>query len=118
MKACICILCILTAHCICAQDDRRHYDPAQLAEELLPVMDDNINYEEAYENIMQLISNPVNLNKENIDRLRVLNILSDTQIQNIKNYLRENGALTSIYELQVIPEMDMETINRIHYGRH
>jgi hypothetical protein len=97
-----------------AQDyPRKNIDASRLADELFGFQDLDLNYEDLYENTLQLLSNPVNLNKVNAEELRFLNILSEIQIQSLINYRKENGDLQSIYELQAVPEFDLATIYKL-----
>lgn len=59
--------------------------------------------------------NPLNLNTTTVEELTELFILSTVQIQAILNYrYRENGFKT-IYELQLIKELDIETIKLLQF---
>jgi hypothetical protein len=91
---------------------RKKIDQARLADELFGFQDLDISYEELYENTLQLLSNPININKAGAEELRFLNILSETQIQNLIKHRNENGPLVSIYELQSIAGFDAVTISR------
>ncbi len=96
-----------------AQDyPRNDIDQSGLAE-LFGFQDSDINYESLYENMMLLLSHPININKVRVEELRFLNILSETQIQSLIQYRKENGELLSIYELQAIPEFDLITIHKL-----
>src|SRR5688572_9147789 len=78
-------------------------DLARLAEELVGYQDLDADYEQIYENLMQIIADPVDLNAVTADELRLLHILSEKQISEFINYRNEQGRLYSIYELQTIP---------------
>ncbi|HEY8936336.1 MAG TPA: helix-hairpin-helix domain-containing protein, partial [Cyclobacteriaceae bacterium] len=91
----------------------KNIDISALADALFPVQDQDANYSDLYENIVQLMSNPIDINKTSPEELRFLNILSETQIQNLLNHIANNGELISIYELQTIPDFDIQTIQRI-----
>jgi hypothetical protein len=96
-----------------AQDyPRKNIDPSQIADELFGFQDQDLNYDDIYENALQLLSNPININLASAEELRFLKILSETQIQSLIAYRKENGALQSIYELQAVPDFDMATIYR------
>lgn len=92
---------------------KKEVDLEILADQLFGFQDLDLNYQELYENMALLLSNPLNLNKANAEELRFLNILSELQIQNLLNYKTENGYLLSVYELQAIPEFDLPTIYKI-----
>ena len=107
------------AICFCAffsaaQDyPRKDIDLSRLADELFAFQDLDLNYEDLYENMMQLLSNPINLNKAVAEELRFLNILSELQIENLLRYRNENGNLLTIYELQAVPEFDLQTLYKL-----
>ena len=92
---------------------RTDIDPGRIADELYGVQDDDLNYEELYENLLQLLSHPLDLNRVTIEELRFLKILSEEQINSFFDYREKNGKLFSIYELQVIPLFDLETILKV-----
>lgn len=79
-------------------------------ERLFPVQDEELDYESIYELLNQLYLDPIDLNQVNAETLESLQILSPLQIQSFFNYRAENGTLISIYELQSIPNFDLETI--------
>ena len=88
-------------------------DLSMLADELVGFQDTDADYEEIYENLVQIITNPLNLNTASIEQLRSLHMLSEKQIHAFMNYKSEEGNLFSIYELQAIPEFDLHMINRM-----
>jgi hypothetical protein len=63
--------------------------------------------------LIQLRTNPLNLNTAGENELRDIRIISDLQITNLLRYRQLLGNLISIYELQAIPTWDVETIHRI-----
>ena len=56
---------------------------------------------------------PINLNEADVEDLKELLILSPTQIHSFFTYRRIFGDFLSIYELQAVPNWDIETINSI-----
>lgn len=92
---------------------KKDVDLEILADQLFGFQDLDLNYQELYENIVQLLSNRINLNKANAEDLRFLNLLSEHQVQTLIQYRQENGALLSVYELQSVPGFDLVTINKI-----
>ena len=99
---------------VCGQDiPRTDIDAGRIADELYGIQDDDLNYEELYENLLQLLSRPLDLNKVTIEELRFLKILSEEQITSFFDYREKNGKLLSIYELQAIPLFDLETILKV-----
>jgi len=61
----------------------------------------------------QFRKNPVNLNTADADELKQLRILTDLQIENLVTYRNLFGRLISIYELQAVPEWDVNTIRKL-----
>jgi len=97
-----------------AQDfPRTDIDPSRIADELYGFQDQDLNYEELYENLLQLLSRPLDLNKVSSEELRFLKILKEEQITSFLDYREKNGKLLSIYELQAVPLFDIETILKI-----
>lgn len=91
----------------------KEYDLERLSEEIFSIQDQDINYEMLYENLAQILSHPIDLNKATEDQLRSLYILNEIQINNFMKYRDENEALLSVYELQVIDGFDENTISKI-----
>src|SRR6478609_7535530 len=99
------VFMIVVAACshLLAQDyPRKDINPANLVDEIFAVQDLDINYQDLYENYLQLISNPFDLNKVTEEQLRSLYILSQDQITSILEYRLEGGSFVSVYELQTI----------------
>jgi len=88
-------------------------DISKLAEELFGVPDEDLNYEELYENLMQILSNPINLNKATADDLSLLQVLTNAQIKDLLDYRNENKDFLSIYELQAVPGFDPALIEKL-----
>lgn len=56
---------------------------------------------------------PINLNNTNKEELQSLKLLTDSQINNLLQYLKQNGKLIAIFELQAIDGFDLKTITAI-----
>jgi hypothetical protein len=93
--------------------NRSTLDPARIADELAAFQDEDVSYEELYENYLQLYANPIDLNKCTDEDLRLLHILDESQIKSFLAYRLQNGPLLSVYELQAIPEFDLPTIEKL-----
>lgn len=91
----------------------KEYDLERLSEEIFAVQDQDIDYEMLYENLAQLLSNPIDLNTATADQLRSLYILNEFQVHGFMAYRDENGPLLSVYELQVIDGFDENTISSL-----
>ena len=92
---------------------RKEVDLERLADELFGFQDLDLNYEDLYENLALLLSNPLNINKATEEQIRFVNLLTEEQLQAFLTYRKEVGNLLSIYELQAVPGFDIQTIYRI-----
>ncbi|MEX2595147.1 MAG: helix-hairpin-helix domain-containing protein [Anditalea sp.] len=88
-------------------------DIEAFAEELFSIQEEEINYGELYESLLQVYLNPVNLNKTNAEELQALYILNPIQINSFMDYREKYGPLLSLYELQAVPEFNLEIIYRL-----
>lgn len=71
------------------------------------------NWENELQELTELVNNPVNLNSATKEQLEQFPFLNDLQIENILAYIYVHGQMQSIYELQLVEEMDrraMETL--------
>lgn len=84
-----------------------------LVEDLFGMQRDDQDYEDLYENILQLLLNPINLNRTNPEELKSIFILNPAQVNSFFEYQADFGKLISLYELQAIPNYDLETIYKI-----
>jgi hypothetical protein len=82
-------------------------------QKLAATQQDDVNYEDLYEALMQFYLNPLDLNKAEPDELRGLFVLSEAQIQSFYNHISKRGNLLSLYELQNIEGFDLETIQNL-----
>lgn len=92
--------------------DRQEYFE-HLIQELFPVQDEDLPYEDFYEALFQYYMQPLDLNQASQEELQALFILSEAQIQSFFQHLRRSGKLLSIYELQAIPGWDLQTIYQL-----
>ncbi|GIV37738.1 MAG: hypothetical protein KatS3mg032_2117 [Cyclobacteriaceae bacterium] len=106
-----CLLTMLTA--VAQEPPRREPDLQRLTDELLAFQDEDLNYEELYENLALLMAHPIDINQATAEQLRFFNLLSEEQVQNLIRYREENGKLMSLYELQSIEGFDQTTFERI-----
>lgn len=65
------------------------------------------------EDLNYYLQYPINLNYSDKDELYELQLLTEIQIHNIFSHIEENGKLLSIYELQSVEGLNLETIARI-----
>ena len=85
-------------------------DVADYVERIFAIQEDNVNYNDLYESLLLLYTNPINLNRTSEAELRSLFLLSESQTQSFFRHIDRNGSLLSIYELQAVPGFDDETI--------
>lgn len=85
----------------------------EFIQRVFPVQQENINYEDLYESLYQLYQNPIDLNAATAENLASLYILSQLQINNLLKHREQYGDFLSIYELQAVPNFDIETINKL-----
>jgi hypothetical protein len=88
-------------------------DHERLVDDLIGYQDLDVDYEDLYENLVQTLSSPYDLNKVTAEELRSIHILNDDQISGFINYRHEQGSILDIHELQVIPGFDGETISKL-----
>lgn len=90
-------------------------DPAvqDAIEDLTESFDEEMDFSEFLEILEKLSNNPINLNKTSHTELSQLPFLSDIQVYNILNHIKQYGELLSIYEIQSIEGLDQRTIDRI-----
>lgn len=107
------IFFITAYHCLAQKKTYGDIDVELLAEEILALQDLDLNYEDLYENLLQILSNPLDLNKATTAELRALFILSENQIQALINYRQSFGPFLSVYELQAVDGFDLPLIYRM-----
>ncbi|WP_316803419.1 helix-hairpin-helix domain-containing protein [Pedobacter nototheniae] len=74
---------------------------------------DDYDLTELTEILSKLKKHPVNLNKTNPDELKAFIFLSPLQISNFFEYLKENGNLADVLELQAIDGFDVKTVQNL-----
>lgn len=82
-------------------------------EELFDLQEADIDYEDLYESLLLLYQNPLNINEASTDELKSLYVLSNQQIVNLQTYIKVNGKLLTLYELQLIEGFDFATLEKI-----
>jgi hypothetical protein len=82
---------------------RKDFALEKLADEIFPIKDDDLNYAELYENLAQLLSNPMDLNTATREQLRSLFVVKEEDINSFLQYREQNGPLLSVYEMQSVP---------------
>lgn len=95
------------------QYPRDDFNLQNITDDLYGFQDQDMNYEDLYENLAQLLAHPLDLNKADPEELRFLNILSEEQISELLMYRQKSGRLLSIYELQTMSTFDSATFHKI-----
>ena len=114
MKILICAIPLwLLAICGHAQSEGVTFDLQRFTDELLGYQDEDGDYEDLYENLVQVLSSPYDVNTVSAEELELLHLLTDEQIGNFLAYREKQGKLLDVYELQVIPSFDLSLISRL-----
>ena len=74
------------------------------------IEEESRNWENELQELTELINNPVNLNTATREQLEQFPFLNDQQIENILAYIYIHGQMQSIYELQLVEEMNQQAI--------
>lgn len=82
-------------------------------ERLFPIQEEDIDYESIYEVLFQLYLNPIDVNQANAEILQSTYLLNPAQISQLITYRNSFGPLLSLYELQAVPEFDLQTIENL-----
>ncbi|NDV65454.1 helix-hairpin-helix domain-containing protein [Bacteroides sp. 224] len=72
--------------------------------------DQDININNIIEELTERIQEPLNINTVTKEQLEQFSFLTDIQIENILAYLYIHGQMQTIYELQMVEDMDRQTI--------
>jgi hypothetical protein len=109
---------LLSISTLQAQDTAAYKNDDNVIQQQLENIAENTSSEEIdFTNLLDRLNyhrkHPINLNKTTIEELRELNLLNDIQINNLLTYIKENGSLMTIYELQIINGFDLQVINKI-----
>jgi hypothetical protein len=82
-------------------------------EEIAETSDDELDYSEIMDQLYSLQNNPLNLNKASFEDFKQIFFLNDLQILSILRHRERYGDFLSLYELQSLPNFDMELIQHI-----
>ncbi|PQA54126.1 ComEA family DNA-binding protein [Siphonobacter curvatus] len=105
-------LCLFPLTSYAQEPVRPELDPNTLIENLLPNQSENIT-EDVLDNLYQLFQQPLDLNAATFEELSALYILAEQQLTSFFQYRQQAGPLVSLYELQAIPDFDLQTIQRL-----
>ena len=70
----------------------------------------SLNWENELEELSNRLQEPVNLNSATREQLEQCPFLSDIQIEHLLAYIYIHGQMETIYELQLVEELDRQTI--------
>ena len=85
----------------------------QLIDEIAALPDMDIPYQSLYENLVQVFSEPYDLNRVTAEELHLLGFLSTQQINALIEHRKSLGDYLSPYELQGVEGFDEVTIERL-----
>lgn len=105
------IFLLLISQILFAQNN--NIDHSRIIDELAGIQEDDADYESIYENLMQLLSHPADINTITQEELRQLHLLNEQQVSDFIQYRADNGDLISLFELQAVPSFDAETIQKL-----
>ena len=60
---------------------------------------EDLDYHTLFDNLLQVLENPLNINTASREDLEELHLLTDFQIASLRKYIEEEGPLLTIYEL-------------------
>lgn len=81
-----------------------------LIEDIASSSDAEIDYTSLYDDLNYFLNNPLNLNTASRADLEKLQVLNDFQIKSLRNYIKKEGGMLSIYELQLVYGFTMKDI--------
>lgn len=88
-------------------------DLESFIERLFPVQESDLDYESIYEVLFQLYLNPIDINRADAEVLQATYLLNPSQVSSLIDYRHKYGSLLSLYELQSVPEFDLQTIENL-----
>lgn len=112
MKAWI-LTIFLSPTLVFAQDLNGNDEVSRVADDLTAFPDEDNNYDDKYENYLQLVSNPIDLNKVSRAELEMLNLLTQEQVTQFLQYRDTFGDFISIYELQAVPGFTLRDVESL-----
>lgn len=76
-------------------------------------LEENIDFTDLVDTYFNYADNPVNVNSPELEALLDIYLLTPFQLESLKSYIREFGAILSIYELEFVGGLDDNTIRLI-----
>lgn len=74
---------------------------------------ESTDWEDELEELSRRMKQKLNLNTATREQLEQFPFLSEEQVENLLAYVYVHGAMQTLYELQLVEEMDKETIDRL-----
>ncbi len=85
----------------------------QTLENITENQDISMDYSELMDELENLREQAVNINSDQVDQLHNLFLISETQLENLKSYIHQNGALLSINEMILVPGFSKDVIKSL-----
>lgn len=86
---------------------------ADIMEEIIANSEDDVDLDALMDELVFFAENPININSTTQEELGRLIFLSDFQIIALLDYVKNYGAMFSVYELQLVVGFDYNDINRL-----
>lgn len=108
------LLCmsVCAFHTYAQEYPRKEINIRNFIQDIVGNPDGGVN-EDLFESLYQNYLNPIDLNKVTREQLASIYILSEKQLNSFFNYRQKAGNLLSIYELQSVPDFDLQTIYKL-----
>lgn len=111
------IVFVFCSNLLTAQDLPVKTDDGEIQQQLENVAENSGNEDADYTNLLEGLiyykEHPINLNRATKEELQQLFFLNDIQINNLLKHIEKSGNLITIYELQGIDGLDLQTIKRM-----
>jgi len=96
-----------------AQTNTQETDIRDILESMAENLPDDYDMTELVDVLERYRKHPINLNRTSVEELNTLVFLSPLQIANFFTYIKENGPLADVLELQSIAGFDIKTIQML-----
>jgi Helix-hairpin-helix motif len=91
----------------------KEIDVEEFVQRMAPITTEGADISQWMENLIMLYQDPLDINKASEADLRNLLILKDSEITQIIKHREQYGDFLSLYELQVIPDLEPNTISNL-----
>ncbi|MEJ5056427.1 helix-hairpin-helix domain-containing protein [Sphingobacterium sp. MYb382] len=113
MRFSIFLCALFLSFCTCLSQELSELEDI-LVEEIINDLDVDLDISEFTERLRFYLKHPINLNQVDEPSLNSLLFLSPVQIANILQHPKIAGPFISVLELQVVPGMDENTLDRLY----